>query len=221
MARTTYTAIVGDLARSRQAAQRSRLAERLQRGLKSLSERFADQLHAPVGFSRGIDELSGVLLHPRAAYKVCSGINDLVHPYCFRFAIVQGTLDVGVESRDASLIDGPAFHKASDLIEELKETEMIFAFELMLKERAVGALLNGLTNMLARFRAARTPRQQRIVSLYDALGSQEAAGEKLGISQQAVSDALRAAYWKEVRQAEDIVDGVLADEALYAREGAS
>ena len=51
--------------------------------------------------------------------------------------------------------------------------------------------------------------QNQVVRLYRELGRQKDVAERLGITQQAVSDILKRAHWREINRAERLIDGVL------------
>ncbi|MBI4653806.1 MAG: hypothetical protein HY752_02265 [Nitrospirae bacterium] len=69
--------------------------------------------------------------------------------------------------------------------------------------------LNELTNLLHILRSGWTNHQRHVVQFYEKLGNQKAVAEVLRITQQAVSDALRQAHWKELKRVETMIDGVL------------
>ncbi len=214
-----YIAVVGDLARSREATDRAELAERVGQVLSDLNERFASQLYAPLALTRGIDELSAVLSSPACSYRMCAAANDALHPQFFRFAVCRGVLDVNVSSRDASTMDGPAFHEAADLLAQTKRQDLVYTFQLGFSSSTVRELVNSLANLVAGLKLRRTEHQQKVARNYAELGSQEAVSGRMGISQQAVSDALKSARWAEIRGAETVIDHAMSDASLYADPG--
>lgn len=57
--------------------------------------------------------------------------------------------------------------------------------------------------------------QFRVVQFYEKFGSQISVAKELGITQQAVSDALRQAHWKEVKRVENMIDEALEKYGSY------
>lgn len=203
-----YTVILGDLIRSRRQKRRQQFAKELSVVLGRVRKHFSPQIYAPLVQTQGIDTLSGVLKQPQVSYRVCREINEQLLPNAFRFAIVQGRLDVGLRSRDASRIDGPAFHAAADLIERAKNEGHHYVFNLG-RFAESDRVLTALANLVHVSRARWTKRQRDIIDLYRKLGNQNATGAKLGITQQAVSDALSKASYKEVAHAEEVIESIL------------
>jgi len=197
MKNNIYTVIVGDLVGSRDTEDRQKLAGTIPDILQKVSEEFLPSFLAPLTLTRGIDELSGVLKEPSASYKICREINTRVSPAIFRFAIVRGKLDVGIDTSDAAKMDGPAFHRAGSLIEQARKKERCYLFDLGLEDTSKEKLLNELTHITHLYQMRWTDREREVAALYEHLGSQESVAEKLGISQPAVSKVLTNIRWQD------------------------
>ncbi len=206
----TFTVVVGDLVRSRDIKDRSGFSRRIRSSLGSVSKRFKRELYAPLVLTRGIDELSGVLGHPAVAYRICKTLNEEMHPQLIRFAVVRGHLDVGVRTRDARKMDGPAFHQAAELVLAGKRYGRLYSFRIGGPCPNDDACLTELANLIHLMQDGWSDHQREVVRLYERLGRQEAVADRLKISQQAVSDALRLARWKELTRAEKSVELILA-----------
>jgi hypothetical protein len=204
-----YTVIVGDLIRSRRDSDRKRLARAVPLALSQANRVFSDEFYAPLVQTQGIDTISGVLKRPGTSYKICRSVNERILPNAFRFAVACGRLDVGLGSRDAAKIDGPAFHVAADLVERAKQQNLYYAFALGEESGELETLLTVLASVIHIARGTWTTRQRRVVKLYEELGTQKAVARKLGITQQAVSDALVKSSHKELVRAEEVVTLVL------------
>jgi hypothetical protein len=181
--------------------------------ITGVSTAFSSEFAAPIKLTKGIDEMSGVLQSPKPAYQICRAINDDLYPHRFRFVVVRGHLDIGIKSGDASLMDGPAFHLASKLLGEAKQRKYIYFFDMGLskKQESINEWLTVTANLAETIVSQRSRRQREIVALYDELGVQEEVAGRLGITQQAVSDALLHANWNAVNEAERVIDRALAD----------
>lgn len=206
-----FTIIVGDVIGSRDISNRVKFMRRIQAVISEIVKEFQEEFYAPLKLTRGLDELSGVLKRPEKGYRICSLLNERLLPHQFRFAIVRGNLDIGVKSRDAAKMDGSAFHIAADIIERAREENRCYYFSLGLQPAVTEQLVNELANLIYLLRSNWSDHQRHIVELYVRLGKQKSVAKKLGITQQAVSDALRQARWKEIEQAEKVIEQLLKD----------
>ena len=205
----TFTVLVGDLVRSRRIANRQEVAKLIHNSLKNINRDFNKEFFAPLIFTRGIDELSGVLKSPHVSYEVCRQLNDRIAPHTFRFAIVTGPLDIAMGSKDAQKMDGPAFHQATDLIQQAKRDDRPYCFSIGTPNMEIDQSLNEMTNLIHILRYGWSDHQRAVVHLYEKWARQEVVADKLGITQQAVSDALQKAHYKAIKRAEILIDQLL------------
>jgi len=200
--------ITGDLVGSSTLEDRLHESRRIARAVRQVSKDYADALVGPLSL-RGIDEISGVFSTPHAAYSLCLLLNEIVHPIYFRYALVYDELDIGVETRDASRMDGPAFHRASDLMAWLKRKDMLFGIKLCHLREEENQLLSQLANLAGILSIGRSNQQNEIVRLYRRYTIQRDVAKHLRISQQAVSQSLRASHWKHVASTESLIQEYL------------
>jgi len=204
-----FTIIVGDLVRSRNISGRQQLLHKIRRVIDHLSREFRKEFYAPLILTRGIDELSGVLKRSNMSYRICRLLNERIYPHLFRFAVVRGPLDIAISSKDARRMDGLAFHTAADMIQRAKKENLYYWFNLGFQFAEFDLWLNELANLLHLLRSGWSNHQRRVVQFYEKFGSQKSVAKELGITQQAVSDALRQAHWKELKRVENTIDEVL------------
>ncbi|MCJ7668877.1 MAG: hypothetical protein MUP04_11505, partial [Anaerolineae bacterium] len=105
--------------------------------------------------------------------------------------------------------DGPAFHRAADLVERAREKNRAILFDLGLKPPALEEALNEVVNLCHVLRRSWTDRQREAVTLYRRLGRQDLVAESLGVTQPGISRLLSKAHWTEIRHAETWIDTVL------------
>ena len=203
-----FTVVVGDVIHSRNISDRKMLSRTIPSVIRRIVDAYQDEFYAPLVLTRGIDEISGVLRNPGGSYKICKCLNEMIYPESVRFAVVAGIIDVMVASKDARKMDGPAFHKAADIIEQARRKNMRYCFGVGPVE--TNSLLNELTNLIEVLRSGWSKHQRSVVQLYEKLGIQQAAAKILGVTQQAISDALKQAHWDEVKRAEDAINRALA-----------
>jgi len=191
--------LIGDLIESRSAPDRRSLATRVEGALETLRERFSDAWHAPMVTTRGLDEISSVLVRPEVALDVVFELNLELWPQRFRFALGRGAIDVRFESGDAAEMDGSAFHHAAAGLARLKKTGAIFAIE------GVGSGAVGITESVAQLvgtlMADWTETEASTVRVYRREGTQKSTAEALGIRQPTVSGTLKRAHFAEIEHA--------------------
>ena len=192
--------LLGDVENSRRVADRRALAAGLDRACGRLNEEFVDELRAAVSILKGIDEVGAALTSFRHAYDMISIVSAELRPERMRFVLAAGEADTGAESQEFARMDGPVFHLAAGMMEELKSSKLLFAMSVgdpLLDEAVAGAV-----NMLLLARAALTEKQWDVVNAYERHGSQAAAASALGVSQQAVSHVLVGTDYRQFRHVE-------------------
>ncbi|MBP7149453.1 MAG: hypothetical protein KBD01_18145 [Acidobacteria bacterium] len=195
-------ALVGDLQASRLASDRRRLGARIEKVLRALGRTFAEDWLAPLVTTRGLDEVSGLLRRPDHAFDVAVALNLELWPRRFRVALAHGAIDVAPGSGDASAMDGPAFHAAADALERARRDDLALAVALPGLAPEAAALVEALARMHHAVVSGWSPRMAAVVAAYRRHGTQAKVADALGITQQAVSKALRSARWPELVAAE-------------------
>lgn len=200
--------LIADLVASRRAPGRRSLGKRLEEVLAACAREFAWQ--APLMSTRGLDELSGVLAAPRSAFDVCARLNEALWPQRFRFALARGAIDVAPDSAVAADMDGPAFHSAADALARARTADLPLALALPGSDPAVCALVEALGLLHGALAAQWTPGSARAMLALRQASTQRVAAQALGITQQAISRALRRARQRELDEARTAVRGWLA-----------
>jgi hypothetical protein len=200
--------LVADLVASRRAPARRTLGRRLEDVLAACAREFA--WRAPLMSTRGLDELSGVLAAPAPAFDVCAWLNEALWPQRFRFALACGGIDVAPDSTAAADMDGPAFHLAADALARARAADLPFAVNLPGRDGAACALIEALGTLHGAMTAQWTPGAARAMLALRQAGTQREAAKALGITQQAISRALRRARQHELDAARTAVRTWLA-----------
>jgi len=78
-----------------------------------------------------------------------------------RFVLVLDHIDIGAESREVSIMDGPAFHRASDLIKDLKGSRLIF--KMSTGDEILDKTAAGEINLIFLLKNDWSLRQRRII----------------------------------------------------------
>jgi hypothetical protein len=206
-----FAAVLGDLIGSRKIPGRKSVSKNIASALRKIQSEFREQMTAPLKLTQGMDEISGLFKNPNAAFRASWTLNNHIYPHQFRIAISLGKIDIGLSSKDAGQMDGPAFHQASKLIEVAKLEKKYYIIDLGSSEelKNYSKLITETANLIVIISNARSKHQREIVMEYDKLLNQKKVAKKLSITQQAVSDALRKANWKETNEAERVINRIL------------
>ncbi len=209
---TDYYVVLADVVGSRRIERRSEFQSQLETAFDTINRVEDASLATPLSPMKGVDEFGCVLTEIGPVVDIILGILDHAHPVGVRFAISNGGIDVGLSRDTVAEMDGPAFHRASELLELLKENELHVLMDTgkPYDELAVTAL-----NFLTLRKLSLTPRQLNVILAYERQGTQSGVADELDITQQSVSKTLRNVDYNRVallrektrRSLEDLYDG--------------
>jgi len=107
-------------------------------------------------------------------------------------------------------MDGPAFHKSREALEEAKKEKV----EMIIKSYNKGKdyLLNTIIHLILHIRRKWTRRQTQIINYLETNvnATQTQAAKHFNVSKQAISKTVKTTTWKEINKAEKIVDKLLS-----------
>jgi len=185
---------------SRRIEDRLRFQQRLEHACAKANSSSATGIFAPITITKGIDEITGVLSDISVCYEIVSAITNEIHPYEMRFALASGSVDTPDGSLDVTKMDGTAFHKASDIINDLKKAGLYVSISTTHKVFDYG--ISGQINLLLMLKRNWSDNRRRIVEEYERTKNQHEVATRLRITQQAVSKALTHCKWKQGRAIE-------------------
>lgn len=113
-------AVIGDVTNSRGIARREAFQRKLATSLQAASTAAGSALASPYTITLG-DEFQAVYRRPETLWAELIEVLAEIHPVQARFAIGVGELTTRINPEQALGMDGPAFHRARDGIERLKE----------------------------------------------------------------------------------------------------
>lgn len=198
MSENAYVLLL-DLVGSSRLADRQAATDAVQAAQQTVNARYGSAWLAPLETTRG-DETAAVLKRVDVAWDVIVGMADAIHPMSLRAVLKFGELVAGLETGHATIIDGPAFHRADELMESLKGSPQLLLIETELP--TLDRTLNALGNLLLTQLTDLTKLQRDILRLYQAERLQKAVGKTLGRSQQQISTTLQAIRWQVIDNAE-------------------
>jgi hypothetical protein len=207
---SSVIAISADLAGSRKAKNRTQLAEKIEHVIAGLTEPFAAHWLAPPMLTRGLDELSAAMDSLLPVFDFGVALNEALWPHRFRFGVGVGLVDIGLETRVATRLDGTAFHLAAEALAEARRMHR----PLIIKHPAADPVLVLSLEALAEAHAALvegwTPAAARHVPLMRSFGHQVSVAATMGVSQQVVSRTLGRARYRTLCNIETAANQIIA-----------
>lgn len=201
-----YVVLV-DLVKSRDITDRTVFESRLEDAIAHVNDAEGEHMSTPVTRMKGIDEFGCVLTRLDPLPDVVCDLLDRIHPTLARFGVASGEIDIGYDRDSVAEMDGPAFHRASELLEDLESDGLFASVDV---GTPMDALVSIALNALVLSRDSITERQMEVILAYEAHGTQTAAGDRLGIPQQSVSEALRRANYQRRKRLQTDLRGTIA-----------
>jgi hypothetical protein len=202
-----FFVVQGDVIDSRKIKDRDDFQCKLESACNYVNDSFEKNIYGPFKIIKGIDEIEGVLSNISSIYNIITEIQRLVFPHKVRFSVVYGDINTAVESKNVEKMDGPAIHKTTDKIMKLKKSNLLF--DICTGDEIIDSILRGQINLLLFYKDRWTKREEQIAKNYTELKNQDLVADKLSISQQAVSNALRKIKWKEIKLIETDLNNAL------------
>jgi len=201
-----YVVVIGDVIKSGRTKDRVKYWNKLQEVVKKINEKYKKIFYAPMMIIKG-DEVTAVLNDLENLYLILRTFQEDFYPYQIRFVSVYGEIDVAIETKNASLMDGPAFWKADTYLESIKKERKYFYFDF--GDELLDRMIASMANLLAHLKNRWSEKEKAVIALYEKHGRQVEVAEKYGATQQGISDALKRSYWREIRESEKIILKVL------------
>lgn len=192
--------LLGDVIESREIDDRRGLRTAIAAGIEVVNSEYSDALYAPMSMIRGIDEIGGALTTVNPLYAIIRAINDRIFPHRFRFVLVLDEIDVHRDPPKIAAMDGPAFHHADQLLTTIENESQYFAMETV--DETTDTAITNQINLLELLRESWTEKQHEAYTAYSQHDTQTAAATTLGVTQQTLSQRLRAIHWRQVRLSE-------------------
>lgn len=193
-----YAVLIGGLVGSRSIRARDSFQSRLVSLFTELSA--SESICSPLTLTLG-DEFQAVFSTGKDLFKTVMAIRAAIHPVPCRFAISIGTLTTTLNPHQAIGMDGPAFYKARDALEELKLRKQHLA--LCGYSSQLQALLGPTIDLLwASTRTWKTNRLEILSGLLDGQTEQNLAN-RLAVSERAIYKNIHDAQlhrWVELIQ---------------------
>ncbi len=213
-----YIALIGDIKGSRGIEKRGAFQERLKTALLKVNNKYAEDIASNFIITLG-DEFQGLLSSGKNIMGIITELERRVHPAEVRFGIGIGEVTTAIDPRQAIGADGPAYHKAREAVEYLKQREKKkstgdadIRLETDGGEQAAAALLNTIFLLMTAVKRSWTERQKEAVwDLLKHRDSQSAVAGRLSIKQSSVQKILALSRYYTYKEAMDHVEQVLGE----------
>ncbi len=193
-----YTIIIADLVASRRLAGRAQFQRRLKTVLQGVNAQAGRALASPYTLTLG-DEFQAVYRDATSVFADIMSIQAQIAPVQARFAVAAGPLATNVNPAQAIGMDGPAFHRARALLEQLKREKRLFGVQTT--DTPDWTLPGGALAVLSGITEGWLPKRFEVFAgLLSGLSGPELA-KKTDITVRAVNKNIRAAdldEWKRI-----------------------
>lgn len=174
--------------------QKSGLDERLQQALASAPDALGKHLTAPLELADGVGTL--ILDGSEPAFDLAVACQEAMWPLPLRFALIAAP-PAGAAGRDEAVRA-----KAAKSLARM-DKKGVFRFDLPNRTDEELALADALVRLHRTLVQEWTTQRCGAVRAYRRLGHQGLVAKDLGVSQQAVSQMLLGARWRDLVAAED------------------
>lgn len=214
---TPYIAIIGDIIDSKKIKDRNSVQLKLKSIFNKINNKYSNEIASNFMITLG-DEFQGLLKCGNNAMNIISEIEMEIHPVKLRFGIGVGSIETEINREIPLGADGPAYHNARRMIDELKKSEkrnMSSYSNIMIASGEANSnidiLLNSIFSLSATVKSKWTDRQKEIIYSYiNSEKNQYKTADKLGIGQSSVNKALTGSGYYSYQKAIESVNIVLS-----------
>ena len=194
-----YIAIIGDIKDSKKLNDRKKIQEKLQKVLNEVNQKYYEDISSNFMITLG-DEFQGLLRTGEGVLNIINEIRMQMYPVRLRFGIGFGQITTDIREEMALGADGPAYHRAREAVELLKEQEKKnrsvpadICFKMDAPDHRTEVLLNTIFDLIYVMESGWTDRQREIIwDMFLYRDGQQNTARRLSISQPTVQKALAA-----------------------------
>lgn len=212
-----YIAVIGDMMNSKTIKNRKEIQQKFKQILDEINHLYQDDIASKLAVTLG-DEFQGLLKDSQHLIKIIMMIEMAMDPIELRVGIGIGEISTDIYFEHSAEVDGPAYHRARQMIEEIEKNEAQYTkhhSSIMIcsgKENGeIDGLLNSILSMCTALKSKWTARQKEIIFTYlTHKENQYKAADALSIDQSSVNKALKAARFYSYKAAMDTVSTFLS-----------
>ncbi|MBM4241878.1 MAG: hypothetical protein FJ150_09510 [Euryarchaeota archaeon] len=209
----SFYVLLGDVISSRKIKNRDKFQKKLINTCDEINNAHKNDIYAKMKIIKGTDEIGCLLTDISSLYEIIEHTSKRLDPNILRFVLIKDEIDTGLDSKDISKMDGPAFHKASRIMFSLKKEKLIFHMET--GNYIIDSLITNNINLIYLIKNRWSSKKIQIINEYETIKDQRKTAERLGIAQQIVSYHLKSSNWKEIKEIEKNLKEIIM---TYAKE---
>jgi SatD family (SatD) len=192
--------ILGDVISSKTLKNRAQFQEKLIQACEHINKTYNKDLYAKFDIIKGTDEIGAVLKEITHLYQIITEISGIIGLNRMRFVLIKGEIDIGLNLHEISRMDGPAFHQAASMMQELKKEKLIF--KMSTADYIFDTLVTNTINLIHLLKKNWSTKKWEIISEYEKFRDQKTVASKFNIKQQDVSYHLNSSHFKEIKKIE-------------------
>ncbi|MDI6641020.1 MAG: SatD family protein [Elusimicrobiota bacterium] len=201
-----YTAITGDLIKSREIPNRNRIQLKLQNILDRVNKQFKDIIIVKFSITVG-DEFQGLLNSVEKSYDIIKEIQNSLYPVKISFGVGVGSISTKIMKKSTEM-DGECFRWSREALEKAKKDEQSIVYitgnsEKDLAMNTIIMLMDAIKNDWKTIHYKRT-------SLYEKFGTFDKVAVKEGITKQMISKMFADIKYKKIKKTEETVRKLLS-----------
>lgn len=212
-----YLAIIGDMVNSKKMTDRNSAQNKLKTILNVINKKYESDIASNFMITLG-DEFQGLLRKGCNVMNIISEIEAEIYPIQMRFGIGIGSIKTEINHEIPLGADGPAYHNARRMIEELKKlenrhranyTNIMISSEY--DNSDIDMLLNSVLSLCSTLKVKWTKRQREIINSYIINDeNQYKTADSLKIGQSSVNKALIGSGFYTYQKAIETVNRTLS-----------
>ena len=199
--------VLGDVVSSSNITLRERFQEDLYNACNKVNSEYGNDIYAQFKIIKGADEIGGVLDSTVNIYNIFDLYNTYLYPKKIRMVFVRDYIDTSVEGKDVSLMDGQAFHKASNLMNDLKKDQMLF--NIFITGNNFDISIVNQVNLIQVIKNNWTPNQLNVFNQYKTFLNQKETAKEIHSTAQYISKTLKRINSSEIQKAENNINNIL------------
>lgn len=189
-----YCAVIGDIVKSKEIKDRPGAQDRLRKILEHINREFDNLIASNFMITLG-DEFQGLLKTPEKLLEIIERIKMKMYPVRIRFGIGIGDINTGIQRNLPFGADGPAYHNARQMVEEIKNNEkskLRSDADIMIRSQndSIDRLVNVSLALCSFIEKKWTDKQREVILNYLSVDSQTKTAKMLGVFQSTVQRAL-------------------------------
>jgi hypothetical protein len=204
--------LLGDVISSKKLPNRENFQNKLINGCNIVNRKYKPDIYSYMNIIKGSDEIGVVLKDISKFYSIINEISQIIGPNLMRFVLVKGQIDTGLDQREISRMDGPAFHRASNLMNQLKDEKLIFKMDT--GDQIFDKLVINNINLIYLIEKKWSSKKASIINEYEKTGDQRRVAEKYSVKQQDVSYHLNSSNYGEIRNIKTDLESVIKSYGL-------